>query len=44
MVRLADMTVQAWEMDGRAGSTYRAGAIRSDGRGQAAEKATGGGS
>ena len=42
MVRLADMTVQAWEMDGRAGSTYRAGSIRSEGRDQGADKAAGG--
>jgi hypothetical protein len=46
MVRVQDMTVQGWEMDGRSGMTYRAGAIRSEGRGQTAEKATasGGGS
>jgi hypothetical protein len=46
MVRVADMTVQRWEMDGKTGTTYRAGAIRSEGRGtQAAGKqAEGGGS
>ncbi|MGH2941734.1 MAG: hypothetical protein ACRDLN_03025 [Solirubrobacteraceae bacterium] len=44
MVRLTDMTIQGWEMDGRSGSTYRAGAIRSEGRGaQAADKTAGGG-
>jgi hypothetical protein len=46
MVRLADMTMQAWEMDGRNGTTFRAGAIRAEGRGQGADKAAaaGGGS
>jgi hypothetical protein len=46
MVRLADMTLQAWEMDGRNGTTFRASAIRSEGRGQGADKgaASGGGS
>src|SRR3978361_367872 len=46
MVRVQDMTVQGWEMDGRSGMTYRAGAMRSEGRGQATEKtvASGGGS
>jgi hypothetical protein len=46
MVRLQDMTVQAWEMDGRNGTTYRAGTIRSEGRSQSPEKTTasGGGS
>jgi hypothetical protein len=46
MVRLQDMTMQAWEMDGRNGTTFRAGAIRSEGRGQAGEKtaSSGGGS
>jgi hypothetical protein len=46
MVRVQDMTVQGWEMDGRSGMTYRAAAIRSEGRGQGAEKiaAAGGGS
>jgi hypothetical protein len=45
MVRVQDMTVQGWEMDGRSGMTYRAGAIRSEARGQAGEKtaAAGGG-
>jgi hypothetical protein len=38
MVRVQEMTVQGWEMDGRSGMTYRAAAIRSEGRGQAAEK------
>ncbi|MCA1678838.1 MAG: hypothetical protein LC777_07785 [Actinobacteria bacterium] len=38
MVRLQDMTIQPWEMDGRSGMTFRAAVIRSDGRGQAAEK------
>jgi hypothetical protein len=39
------MTQQAWEMDGRSPTTYRAESIRSEGR-PAAEKATaaGGGS
>jgi hypothetical protein len=46
MVRVQDMTIQGWEMDGRSGMTHRAGAIRSEGRGQAADKtgAAGGGS
>jgi hypothetical protein len=46
MVRLQEMTVQGPEMDSRSGMTYRAGAIRSEGRGQGAEKAavSGGGS
>ncbi len=47
MVRVQGMTQQAWEMDGRSGQTYRAEAIRSEGRnGQATDKttATGGGS
>jgi hypothetical protein len=46
MVRLQDMTIQAWEMDGRNGTTFRAAVIRSEGRGQAGEKAgaAGGGS
>jgi hypothetical protein len=46
MVRVQDMTVQGWEMDGRSGMTYRAATIRSEGRGQATEKtaAPGGGS
>jgi hypothetical protein len=46
MVRLTDMTMQAWEMDGRNGTTFRAGAIRAEGCGQATEKtaAAGGGS
>jgi hypothetical protein len=39
MVRLQDMTVQGWEMDGRSGMTYRAATIRSEGRGQGGEKA-----
>jgi hypothetical protein len=44
MVRVADMTIQGWEMEGRSGMTYRAGAIRSEGRGgQTADKAAGGG-
>jgi hypothetical protein len=42
MVRLAGMTQQAWEMDGRSGQTYRAESIRSEGRGTA-EKAAGAG-
>jgi hypothetical protein len=43
MVRVTGMTQQAWEMDGRSGQTYRAESIRSEGRGQAAEKAAGSG-
>ena len=43
MVRVQGMTQQAWEMDGRTGQTYRAEAIRSEGRSQAAEKTTGSG-
>jgi hypothetical protein len=42
MVRLADMTLQAWEMDGRNGTTFRAASIRAEGRGQGAEKTAGG--
>jgi hypothetical protein len=46
MVRVAGLTSQGWEMDGRSGTTYRAESIRSEGRGQAADKTTaaGGGS
>jgi hypothetical protein len=43
MVRVQGMTQQAWEMDGRSGQTYRAEVIRSEGRGQAADKTTGSG-
>jgi hypothetical protein len=40
MVRVAGMTSQAWEVDGKAGTTYRAESIRSEGRGgQGADKA-----
>jgi len=38
MVHVEGMTTQAWEMDGRSGTTFRATAIRSEGRGQAGEK------
>jgi hypothetical protein len=47
MVRLQDMTFQAWEMDGRNGTTFRASSIRAEsGRGQGADKtgSSGGGS
>ena len=43
MVRVTNMTQQAWEMDGRSGQTYRAESIRSEGRGPAAEKTAGSG-
>ncbi|MEA2233882.1 MAG: hypothetical protein QOD83_3698 [Solirubrobacteraceae bacterium] len=38
MVRVEGMTSQAWEMDGRSGTTYRATSIRSEGRGQINDK------
>jgi hypothetical protein len=46
MVRLADMTIEGWEMNGRSGTTFRASTIRAEGRGQGAEKtaSSGGGS
>jgi hypothetical protein len=43
MVRVAGMTSQAWEMEGRSGVTYRAESIRSEGRGGQADKAAGSG-
>jgi hypothetical protein len=43
MVRVSDLTVQGWEMEGKSGMAYRAGAIRSEGRGQGADKPAGGG-
>jgi hypothetical protein len=42
MVRLADMTIEGWEMNGRSGTTFRASAIRSEGRGQGDGKAAAG--
>jgi hypothetical protein len=40
MVRLQDMTIQGWEMEGRSGTTFRASAVRSEGRGQDAAKSS----
>jgi hypothetical protein len=46
MVRVADMTIQGWEMDGRSGTSFRATSIRSESGRQGADKAaaSGGGS
>jgi hypothetical protein len=47
MVRVSELTVEGWEVNGSSGTSYRAAAIRSEGRGGGpAEKApaAGGGS
>jgi hypothetical protein len=46
MVRVSELTVEGWEFNGQSGTSYRAAAIRSEGRsgGQATEKQAGGGS
>jgi hypothetical protein len=45
MVRVSDLTVEGWEFNGQSGTSYRASAIRSEGRGagQPGEKPTAGG-
>jgi hypothetical protein len=46
MVRVSDLTVEGWEVNGASGTKYRVGSIRSEGRGaggQPAEKPAGGG-
>jgi hypothetical protein len=46
MVRVSELTVEGWEFNGQTGTSYRAAAIRSEGRGggQGADKPAGGGS